>query len=60
MPTIVRQQPPKKETQFPAGSVLTSAVPVTSLNGSTEYDAYLENSSEAGLRRVETLFGELQ
>lgn len=28
--------------------------------GSTEYDAYLETGSEAGLRRVETLFGELQ
>ena len=29
-------------------------------NGSTEYDAYLESGSEAGLRRVESLFGELQ
>lgn len=28
--------------------------------GSTEYDAYLDNGSEVGLRRVETLFGELQ
>lgn len=28
--------------------------------GSTEYDAYLTTGSEAGLRRVETLFGELQ
>lgn len=28
--------------------------------GSTEYDAYLESGSEAGLRRVESLFGELQ
>lgn len=29
-------------------------------SGSTEYDAYLETGSEAGLRRVETLFPELQ
>lgn len=29
-------------------------------NGSTEYDAYMESGSEAGLQRVETLFGELQ
>ena len=28
--------------------------------GATEYDAYLETGSEATLRRVETLFGELQ
>lgn len=28
--------------------------------GATEYDAYLDSGSEAGLRRVETLFGELQ
>ena len=28
--------------------------------GSTEYDAYLATGSEAGLQRVETLFGELQ
>lgn len=28
--------------------------------GATEYDAYLETGSEAGLRRVETLFKELQ
>ena len=28
--------------------------------GATEYDAYLETGSEAGLRRVESLFGELQ
>lgn len=28
--------------------------------GATEYDAYLENGSEVGLRRVETLFTELQ
>ncbi len=28
--------------------------------GATEYDAYLANGSEAGLRRVETLFPELQ
>jgi hypothetical protein len=28
--------------------------------GATEYDAYLETGSEAGLRRVETLFTELQ
>lgn len=28
--------------------------------GATEYDSYLENGNEAGLRRVETLFGELQ
>ena len=28
--------------------------------GATEYDAYLETGSEAGLRRVETLFPELQ
>jgi len=28
--------------------------------GATEYDAYLESGSEAGLRRVETLFTELQ
>lgn len=28
--------------------------------GSTEYDAYLETGSEAGLRRIETLFPELQ
>ena len=28
--------------------------------GATEYDAYLASGSEAGLRRVETLFGELQ
>ena len=27
--------------------------------GATEYDAYLDNGSEAGLRRVETLFTEL-
>ncbi len=28
--------------------------------GATEYDAYMESGSEVGLRRVETLFGELQ
>lgn len=28
-------------------------------DGATEYDAYLETGSEAGLRRVETLFPEL-
>lgn len=28
--------------------------------GATEYDAFLENGSELGLRRAETLFGELQ
>ena len=29
-------------------------------NGATEYDNFIESGSEAGLRRVETLFGELQ
>ena len=28
--------------------------------GATEYDSYMENGSEAGLRRVETMFTELQ
>lgn len=31
MPVQVRQTPPKKEAQFPPGSVLATAVPVTSL-----------------------------
>ncbi len=29
-------------------------------NGATEYDHYMSTGSEAGLRRVETMFGELQ
>ena len=48
-----RSSPMNYRTPFGVWSALEEG-------GSTEYDAFLATGSEAGLRRVETLFGELQ
>ena len=52
-PTLVPSWAQNYRTPFGVFSALTE-------NGSTEYDTYLENGSEVGLRRVDTLFIELQ
>lgn len=57
---------PKSETRFATARGLHYRTPfgiynsLTDGNGETEYDHYMENGSESGLRRTESLFTELQ